>query len=49
VFDEDVKADPAKGNRIAAANPGGKSGEPIRLTIRAADGNELISAETTTR
>src|SRR5262249_18421245 len=33
LFDEDVKADPVKGNRIAAANPDGKGGEAIRLTI----------------
>jgi len=31
------------------ANPGGKSGEPVRLTIATADGEELIAAETTTK
>ena len=45
LFDEDAKADPIKGNRIAVANPDGKNGEPVRLTIRTADGKELIAAE----
>lgn len=46
LLDTDVKADPARGNRVTAAIPGGKSGEPIRLTIRTVDGRELIAAET---
>jgi Domain of unknown function (DUF5107) len=45
-FEADAKADPIKGNRIAAAAPAGKSDEPVRLTIRTADGSELIAAET---
>jgi hypothetical protein len=45
-FEEDAKADPVRGNRIAAATPAGKSDEPVRLTIRTADGSELIAAET---
>jgi uncharacterized protein DUF5107 len=49
LFDGDATADPVKGNRIAAANPGGTSGEAIRLTIRTADGKELISAETSAK
>jgi Domain of unknown function (DUF5107) len=47
LFDDVVKADPKSGNRIAAAIPASGSGEPIRLTIRTADGKELIAAETT--
>lgn len=49
LFDEDVKPDPAKGNRVSAALVDGKTGETIRLTIRAADGKELIAAETQTK
>jgi hypothetical protein len=49
LFDEETTPDSVKGNRIATASPGGKSGEPVRLTIRTADGRELISAETTTK
>jgi hypothetical protein len=47
LFDDTVKADPKDGNRIAAAIPAGGSGEQIRLTIRTAEGKELITAETT--
>jgi hypothetical protein len=47
LFDETVQPDPVNGNRMAAAIPGAGSGEPIRLTIRTADGKELIAAETT--
>ena len=49
LFDGETKPDPVKGNRIVAANAGGKSGEPVRLTIATADGKELIAAETTTK
>ena len=47
LFDASVQPDPLNGNRIAAAIADGKSGEPIRVTIRTADGKELIAAETT--
>jgi Domain of unknown function (DUF5107) len=47
LFDAAVQADPEHGNRISAAIPDGRSGEPIGLTIRTADGKELIAAETT--
>ena len=46
LFDDAVKADPKDGNRISAAIPAGGSGEQVRLTIRTADGSELIAAET---
>jgi hypothetical protein len=49
LFDGETKPDPIKGNRIVAANPGGKGGEPVRLTIATADGKELIAAGTTTK
>jgi hypothetical protein len=45
LFDGDVKADAERGNRISAAIPAGGDG-PVRLTIRTADGRELIAAET---
>jgi hypothetical protein len=47
LFDDAVKADPKNGNRISAAIPDGRSGEQIRLTIRTAEGKQLIAAETT--
>jgi uncharacterized protein DUF5107 len=47
LFDDGVQPDPIRGNRISAAIADGKSGEPVRLTIRTADGRELIAAETT--
>ena len=47
LFDDTVKADPKNGNRIAATMPAGGSGEPIRLTIRTTEGQELIAAQTT--
>jgi Domain of unknown function (DUF5107) len=47
LFDETVQPDSVNGNRMAATISDAKSGEPIRLTIRTADGKELISAETT--
>jgi hypothetical protein len=46
LFDEAVTADPTNGNRISAALPAGGSGEQVQLTIRTADGKELIAAET---
>jgi hypothetical protein len=47
LFDDGVQPDPIRGNRISAAIADGKSGEPVRLTVRTADGRELIAAETT--
>jgi hypothetical protein len=41
-----VKADPKNGNRISATIPAGGSGEQVLLTIRTAEGRELIAAET---
>jgi hypothetical protein len=46
LFNDAVKADPKNGNRISAGIPAGSSGERVQLTIRAADGKELIAAET---
>jgi hypothetical protein len=46
LFDEAVTADPENGNRIFAAIAPGGGGEPVQLTIRTADGKELIAAET---
>jgi Domain of unknown function (DUF5107) len=48
LFDEGVTADATHGNRISTANPTG-GGEQVQLTIRTADGKELIAAETTTK
>jgi hypothetical protein len=47
LFDDGVTADPKNGNRVSAAIPAGGSGERVQLTIRTADGQELIAAETT--
>ncbi len=47
LFDDAVTADPKSGNRISATIPAGGSGEQVRLTIRTAEGKELIAAETT--
>jgi len=47
LFDDEVKADPKNGNRLSATIPHGMHGEQMRLTIRSADGKELIAAETT--
>jgi hypothetical protein len=41
-----VTADPKNGNRISATIPTGLSGELVQLTIRTAEGQELIAAET---
>jgi hypothetical protein len=46
LFDDAVIADPKTGNRISAAIPAGSSGEQVRLTIRTAEGKELIAAAT---
>jgi hypothetical protein len=46
LFDDAVTPDPNNGNRIAAPIAAGRSGGAIRLTIRTADGKELIAAET---
>jgi hypothetical protein len=46
LFNDTVTADPKNGNRISARIPAGSSGEPVRLTIRSAEGKELIAAET---
>ena len=43
-LDEDVKADPKNGNRISAAIPAAAD-EQVRLSIRTADGKDLIAAE----
>jgi len=47
LFDDAVKADPTNGNRISATIPAGLSGEQVRLTIRTAEGQELIAAAAT--
>jgi hypothetical protein len=47
LFNDAVKADPKNGNRISAMIPAGSSGEQVQLTIRTAEGKELIAAETT--
>jgi hypothetical protein len=49
LFDDAVKADPENGNRIAATIPADGSGEQVQLTIRTAQGKELITAETKIR
>ena len=46
LFDGDVTSDPKRGNHIAADIPAAHSGERVTLTIRTADGPELISAAT---
>ncbi|SDN61306.1 DUF5107 domain-containing protein [Afipia sp. GAS231] len=46
LFDDSVTADPKNGNRISTPLPAG-GGEKIRLTIGTAQGNALISTETT--
>jgi hypothetical protein len=46
LFNDAVTADPKNGNRISARIPAGSSGEQVRLTIRTAEGRELIAAET---
>jgi len=46
LFDAAVQADPVHGNHISSTIPESRSGEPIQLTIRSADGGQLIAAET---
>src|SRR5207247_8802174 len=46
LFDDGVQADPKNGNRISATIPASGSGEQVQLTIRTAEGKELIAAET---
>jgi hypothetical protein len=46
LFDDAVTADPKNGNRVSARIPAGSSGEQVRLTVRTAEGRELIAAET---
>jgi len=46
LFDDAVQADPKSGNRLSASVPAGSSGDQVRLTIRTAEGKELIAAET---
>ncbi len=46
LFDDAVTADPKNGNHVAATIPAGLSGEQVQLTIRTAEGKELIAAET---
>ena len=46
LFDDAVEADPKNGNRISATLPAGGSGEQVQLTIRTAEGKQLIAAET---
>ncbi len=46
LFDDAVKADPKNGNGISATIPAGGSGEQVQLTIRTAEGKELIAAAT---
>lgn len=47
LFDEAVTANPKNGNRISATLPAAGSGEQVSLTIGTAQGDALISAETT--
>src|SRR6476661_2653322 len=46
LFNDGVKADPRNGNRAFAPIPSGGSGERVQLTIRTAEGKELIAADT---
>ncbi|HET7125346.1 MAG TPA: DUF5107 domain-containing protein [Bradyrhizobium sp.] len=46
LFNDAVKADPKTGNRISATIPAGGNGKQVQLTIRTAEGKELIAAET---
>jgi hypothetical protein len=46
LFDDAVTADPKNRNRISAPIPAGGSGEQVQLTIRTAEGKQLIAAET---
>ena len=46
LLDDTVKADPKDGNQLAAPLAAASSGDKVRVTITAADGMELIAAET---
>jgi hypothetical protein len=46
LFNDAVNADPKNGNRIAATIPADGSGDQVQLTIRTAEGKELIAAAT---
>jgi len=46
LFNDAVTADPKNGNRVSATIPEGGGGGQVRLTIRTAEGKELIAAET---
>src|SRR6266700_1916035 len=46
LFNDAVTADPKNGNRISATIPADSSGEQVQLSIRTAEGKELIAAET---
>jgi hypothetical protein len=46
LFDDGVKADPKNGNRISASIPADGRSEQVQVTIRTAEGKELIAAET---
>jgi len=46
LFDDAVKPDPKNGNRIFVTLPAGGIGEQVQLSIRTAEGRELIAAET---
>jgi hypothetical protein len=47
LFDGDLTPDAKSGNRISAAIPPDGSGDKVQLTIRTAEGKELIAAEAT--
>jgi hypothetical protein len=46
LFNDGVEADARNGNRISATIPAGGTGGQVQLTIRTAEGKELIAAET---
>ena len=46
LFNDAVQPDPKNGNRVVAAIPAGGDGDQVQLTIRTAEGKELIAAET---
>ncbi|MDB5584696.1 MAG: hypothetical protein JWR80_9872 [Bradyrhizobium sp.] len=48
IFEDDIKADPSRGNRIVAAIPAGDSGR-VQVTIATPQGKQLIAAETEIR
>ena len=49
LFDDAVTADAKNGNRLLASIPAESSGDQVRLSIKAADGKELIEAATPIR